>query len=509
VVDCPVRIKVGTDTARTLFIDSGTAVEFTAQGKFIVDNVQIPAFVIADSNDITLIGWNVEYDASLPVNEGIGYETNGRFNDGKAGIGFNVQLTEWLAANRAIVFEKNSRGQAFAQWSGPTNSCAVFYLTGDTYNVFITGMQMYAPAGAGGNRFIPVAFSLDMNYKANQTVRSATATPVTSKYYAIPHDITFSNVSLDGTYMGWVGGLKNSLFENIRSGRYGDLQDAEGRNVGGVGKWFAPPHLFYFNYPVEGDPALFNSNIQIEHVVDNGIRVGKARDRGGSDTISGYANSLKLGCVNCGVNDYQSFRPDGFMDVLTSDGLTVSNVTATYDSAFLNNLYPGWRFPTTVYKNVTFENITLKDLAPVTNAGPVGNANAGGNQNLVFSNVQVGVNKWNHTAAPFPFLLSEGLDVSLAYAMENDKSQHLQSLSNHVRLELVASPATIHAGQTTSLKWLSWEANSCSAGGAWSGAVGTTGTRALKLTASGTHNFTISCRNAASTTTVTAKVVVQ
>src|SRR5260370_41912701 len=129
--------------------------------------------------------------------------------------------------------------------------------------------------------------------------------------------------------MGWVGGVRERILENITSLRYGDLQDAAVGNVGGIGKWFAPPHLFYFSY-VAGDPTLFNSDIHFTHVLDKGIRVGKARDAGGTDTISGYANSLKLGCVSCSVDGYQSSRPDGLRDVLTSDGLTMSNVSATY-----------------------------------------------------------------------------------------------------------------------------------------------------------------------------------
>src|SRR5208282_627634 len=115
--------------------------------------------------------------------------------------------------------------------------------------------------------------------------------------------------------------VQDATFENITSHRYGDLQDANGGNVGGIGKWFAPPHLFYLNYVTDGDPALFNTNIQIRNVVDDGPRVGVARDKGGSDSISGYALSLKIGCIDCVVDTYSSSRPDGFLDVLPSNNL--------------------------------------------------------------------------------------------------------------------------------------------------------------------------------------------
>jgi len=246
-VDCPVNVKIGTDIARTIFIDDGTTVEFTGAGKFTVDNVQIPAFVIADSSHITLTNWNLEYDASMSVNESIGYETNGQFNPERPATRFNDQrLTPWLTANKAVVFDR-SLGTVNAPWTGTTNACAVFFITGDSAYVNVSGMHMYVPANAGGERFIPVAFALGVNYKRSQTnlcdhaadgeVRCGSAKPHLFRHH------------LGWNVHGWVGGLGNSVFENIESQRYGDLQDAQGKNVGGIGKWFAPPHLFYFTIP--------------------------------------------------------------------------------------------------------------------------------------------------------------------------------------------------------------------------------------------------------------------
>jgi hypothetical protein len=507
VVDCPVNIKVGTDIARTIFIDDGTTVEFTGTGKFTVDNVQIPAFVIADSSNINLTNWNVEYDASLPVNESIGYENNGQLSTGKAGGAFNdVRLTPWLAANRGIVFD-DSLGRATAYWTGTTNACAVFFITGDSSNVSVSGMRLYVPANAGGDRFIPVAFAVGMNYKRNQTIHSHT--PLTSQYVAIPKGLTFSNITLDGTYMGWVGALTDSVFENVTSHRYGDLQDANGKNVGGIGKWFAPPHLFYLKSAQDADAALNSNNIQIKNVVDSGIRIGKARDAGGSDSISGYANSLKLGCVDCSVDTYTSARPDGLMDVLSSDGLTVSNVTGTYNSAFTNHLYPGWRFPSVTYKNVKFQNITLTDSAENTVAQmPIGNAGAISNQAIALSNVKVIVRSWVGETAPFPTINGTGNDVSLNYLNQNTQSRQMKVQYETVELMLKASVATMKVGQTTELTWTSRQASSCSGGGAWSGAFGMSGSRFVKITTPGTHSFTLDCRNSGSATSTTLSVVV-
>ena len=509
VVDCPVNIKTGMDIARPIFIDDGTAVEFTGSGRFKVDNIFIPAFVIADSSNITLTNWIVEYDAGLPVDQNVGgFTNNGVFVKGpKPANAFNdARLSGWLAANRGIVFDK-SQGNVNSPWTGTTNACAVFFITGDSSNIRVTGMRMYAPAAAGGDRFIPVAFSLGLNFKSNQSVSAKT--PMTGQFYAMPHDLQFSDISLDGTYMGWVGGLQNAVFENIQSQRYGDLQDADGGTVGGVKKWFAPPHLFYFIYSPTGDPGLFNTNIEIKHVVDNGVRVGKARDAGGTDTVSGYAPSLKIGCVNCRVDNYKSARPDGVLDVLPSDGLTITNVTATYDSSFLNNLFPGWRFPGANYKNVRFENIKLIDTAASSIVPPIGNANQPTNEGIVFKNVRVEMNRWTGPAGlPLPTIAGRANDASVDYSIIGDASRMVRSRKGSVEMTFRAAPATVRVGTPTALTWTSKEARQCVAGGAWSGAVGTSGTRTVSMTAAGDHEFTLTCESDAATAETTLRVVV-
>ena len=430
VVDCPVRIHVGVDIARTVFIDDGTDVEFTGAGKFIVDNVFHPAFTIANSKDIVLKDWNVEYDASLPVNMKTGgYEDGGKFvptgaNAPAAGAFWDLRLSGWLTANRGVQFDK-TQGNLASMWPGPTNMSAVFFFVGDTSNVKVTGLRLHALAAAGGDRFVPMAFSLTANYKSGQRVTGTT--PRTAQFVGIPHELVFSNIDLDGIYMGWQGNAQNVLFEKIRSGRYADLQDERGENVGGVGKWFAPPHLFYLNYLTTGDAGLFNRNIKIHDVVDAGPRVGAARDKGGSDPGSGFDLSIKIGGIGCEVDGYTSNHPDGFIDVLSSDGITISNVNATYDSSFLNNLYSGWRFPQAPYKNVTIKNVVFKDLAAVSLQPPITGADKATNGAIVFSNVRVEMNRWGGKGSPIPVMAGQNNDVTLDYVIAAD-STHIHSV---------------------------------------------------------------------------------
>ena len=415
IVDCPVRIHMGLDGSRALFIDDGTTVEFAGNGKFTIDNVFHPAFVVANSSNIRLADWDVEYVGGLPVNWDVGgYEQNGQLVK-KAGYAqpataFNDQtLTPWLTAHRGITFRAAS-----AVWVGPTNTSALFYLTGDVSRLQVTRLRLHVPPAAGGDRFIPMAVSFSKNFKSNQVVTRET--PLTSEYVAIPHEVTFTDIDLDGTYMGWQGNVQDATFQHIHSHRYGDLQDANGANVGGIGKWFAPPHLFYLNYSKDGDSALFNRHIKIQDVIDSGPRVGEARDKEG-ERASGYALSLKIGGVDCQVDGYQSSRPDGFLDLLASNGVTIANVNATYDSSFLHNLYPGWRFPDSPYTNVTAENIVLTDLADHPVQAPIGSARQTSNSHIVIRNVTVHLRNWRGSSPPQAVIAGENNDVSINYSI--------------------------------------------------------------------------------------------
>jgi len=400
-VDCPVFIHVGTDVHHPIFIDNGTTVAFTKTGQFTVDNVFVPAFVIANSSNIHLLGWRILYQGGLPADPNTGgYYDNGAFMQQQKGYAqpafdFNDHvLTPWLAAHRGIRF---ARGVS-SPWLGPTNTSAVFFIIGSVRDMVVQNFSISVPPQAKGAQFIPMVFSSAVGYNSNEDVTHQT--PLTPQYYSTPSNLTFSNIMFDGYYMGWQGRFQNTTFQHVRAHRYGDLEDASGGTVGGKGKWFAPPHLFYLNY-IPTQTGFENQNIHILDVIDYGNRVGVARDKGGSDTSSGYANSLKIGAIDSDVNGYKSYRPDGFMDVLTSDNLKISNVEATYDSAFLNDVYPGIRFPNPPYKHVTFENITLVDKAPASKQWPIGSSNDPTNSQIVMTNVKVVINNWSK-AVPAP-----------------------------------------------------------------------------------------------------------
>lgn len=506
IVDCPVFIHSGLDIAKVIYIDNGTSVAMQGSGKFIVDNIMHPAFVFANTTNVTLSNWNVEFNGSLPVNPDVGgYYQNGVWSavggvNQPSGVWNDLELTPWMASHRKIVFDGIK-----ASWSGATNVNAVLFFTGDTSNITITGLTLGAPSTATADHFVPVVAQFSPNAKSNQTFKAST--PYTAAYVAVPHNITFTDVTLDGTLMGWVGNVQSITFQTIKSNRYSDLQDANGNNVGGVGKWFAPPHLFYLGYLETEDTALYNRSITIKNVTDIGTRLGKARDKGGLDTISGYALSLKLGCWTCSVDSYTSDRPDGFLDVLPSNGLTITNSSAVYDSAFLNNLYPGWRFPSLPYNNVTFENVTIKDDADTSVRAPIGNAYSTENSNIVFKSVEASVERWaGPTVLPIPIIEGSNNSIQMDAVIE---SQSIMGTFTQVGSESVTvkgTESTLSVGTLTSVTWSSEGASSCTSGGGLTGAMSTAGTKSVKLSVAGTTNFTVSCKNGGTTVTTTLPV---
>lgn len=403
VVDRPVFIHIGRDIARPIFVDNETYVRFDTNGLFIVDNYLIPAFVLANSTDIHFSGWRIKYVGDLLVEHYVDYLLNGTTVSGRGepGGAFNDNtLTPWLKIHRGIRFSASVRTEV---WHGPSNMSAIFYLIGPTTQMFIDDMSLCVPADASGSRFIPMGFSITPGYENNvdfPDVITDTNKEVVS-HILVSSNLTFKNISFDGYYMGFQGTSHDTTYSNITAWRYGDVQDDAGNTVGGVGKWFAPPHLFYLNgFYFNGTPANplgesnNNKNVVISNVRDLGPRIGKARDTNPTNT-SGYACSLKIGGIDMRVSDYESLRQDGLMDVLSCNNMVLSNIVGVYDSAFINYIYPGIRFPSgDYYQYLTLRDVSLTDQAVHADGNldhepPITGARGTNNYNIVFNSVVV------------------------------------------------------------------------------------------------------------------------
>lgn len=538
VVDCPSVLKIGYDITKPIFIDNGTSVQFTGSGKFTVDNLLQPAFVIANSHDINMLNWNVEYKNSLPVDPATspgGYMSAGTlFPDPGPFIvaaKFNDRtMLNWLAANRGMVFQwldkvnndgTTTKVPSSSMWAGPTNASSVFYFSGDSANIRITGMKLYVAPQAGTHQFIPMAFSMSPNYKSSQTVTYLT--PYSAQYVAVPHDMLFSDIDLDGSYMGWQGNVQNALVQNVISRRYGDLQDANGNYVGGVDypnadpqkdirKWFAPPHLFYFNFKEDSSAIDFIvKNIRVLNITDLGIRSGLARDKAGPGKKSGLANSLKIGGQDILVRNYTSQRPDGFMTPVSSNGLTITHVMAGYNSNFLNNIYSGIHYQPGSYRDMLFDDVQLEDLATAPTKEAVSSQTDSSNGGIVYRNMRVQLKDWSASADITPQTFGADNKLAIDYLIAAGNRHTLMQQTNGAKVSMTSTPASLQVGGSATLSWLSpASTTNCVKSGAWSSAsTSTTGSLAVQPATVGSYVYGLTCQTADDATYLEMPLTVQ
>jgi len=435
VVDCPVTIHTARLPNKTVFIGSGTLVSFTSGGVFYVDNVLQPAFAIMNSSNIKLYNWHIVYTGSLGV--ALPDHTGNTFNDGTA--------TAWLSQNRHM--DLASGGQ-HSQWQDTYNTGGMFFIVGADSNILFSGFHIVAetvlkaagasplPVSAAAG-FVPCVFTFGPNWTSGTAANPhvfAQAESLTSQNVGHPTLLTFENITLDGTIMGFVGsGITNSTFKNITSIHYSDVQDVNGNHIGGDidpsnnGPWTPPPHLFYLINNTLTTPAIVNANLTFTNIEDasfdsegreitydsthqtNPDRVGGPRDtaallRQYNRPQSGYALSMKLMCGvsaatgaqgtngGCSVQNYRSYRPDGFLAVSNMNNVTFENVTATFDSNYTDGLpmyRPGIWFPGG-YTNLTFKSVTMVDVAAQPLTEPVGYSK--GYNGLHFMDVDASIN---------------------------------------------------------------------------------------------------------------------
>lgn len=413
VIDCPLYLKIGMDITKSVFLNDGTSIVFRSGGLIKVDNIFVPAFVIANSSDIHLSNWNIQYIGKMPISNQTGgyyYQDKWTIATGSAppaNAFNNVVLTNWLKDNKGITFDRGY----FSFWTGIIDPAAIFYIQGNSSKLSFNNFNLFVESSITADSFIPVAFSLLPGYINNTKVNRQS---ITRAVLNIPHELSFNNIRLDGFYMGWHGTLKQAIFTNISAYRYSTLQDSMGQNVGGVNKWFPPPHLFYLNYQNTWDSSLYNEQITLTNIKDYGIRIGKAEDKRTDSHIAGNACSLKIQANNSVVNNYLSKRPDGFLDICSSKNLKVSNVVASYNSEFLDYLFPIIRFPCigskySGYQNILFENISLTDLAKQTSQSPITGNIDPRNKNIVFNNVNIKLKTWVGEDKPFTPLISKSV----------------------------------------------------------------------------------------------------
>jgi hypothetical protein len=208
------------------------------------------------------------------------------------------------------------------------------------------------------------------------------------------------------------------------------------------------------------------------------------------------------------VDTYVSNRPDGFKDVLSSDRMTISNVTGTYNSAFTNNMFSGFGFPQIPYKNISLENVLVTDTAPTSVRMPMTTSGLTANENIVFKNVRGVINRWSGAGVPVPVIAGAGNSIAMDVSILGTASHIMMAASPGLELTLQATPIKVKTGDKTTLNWLARGATSCSANGAWAGSVPNGGTRVMTPGAAGSYEYVFYCQNPGNASSVVMPVVV-
>jgi hypothetical protein len=151
----------------------------------------------------------------------------------------------------------------------------------------------------------------------------------------------------------------------------------------------------------------------------------------------------------------------------------------------------------------------LKDSAVSSVHPPIGGSTEPSNNAIVLTNVQVGINRWSGTSPLLPDIIGQGNDVALNYTIAADASRIMSLKKDTVSQTLQAIPATVHVGGSAMLTWRSKGANSCSAGGAWTGTLATEGSQTVTLTVAGNHDFTLNCQKGSDFWVTKLRVIVE
>ena len=369
---------------KSIFLEDNTWIEGANNASIIINNLYSPAFFMALSEEITIKNITFLYDQEYDASYNWSVTSDNALNQ--------QQLEDYLSASKNLTFTSTN-----PVWKGPWAFHTVFSLEA-AHDVLIENVTFKAK-GDTANSFMQFIFKFKEQYSENQTIsqeENATAN--------IPGNITLNNVVFDGFLMGLQGNVENLTVDNLKAYRYSDLQNEDGRNLGGLvdGLYsFPPPHLFYLN--TDGAfSGKYPNNIKIMNITDYGNYVGTKNVR---TVLSGYCNSLKLvGHVeNVVVDNYKSYRRDGLGDLGGINNGVFKNI---YAESTVGIFDPSFGFSSLRFvgslTNVSFESMTIKDNTDVLDIYPLSPFRG---DYVTMDNVHVYVNVLN-TEAHGPFGIS-------------------------------------------------------------------------------------------------------
>ena len=360
------------EATKPIYIEDNTWIEGENNPKLYVLNEHSPLFHMALSSNITYKNFTIEWIGKYDV-----------FNMRVSATNRQQALEDYLTQNRNIIFKSTN-----PLFNGSESFKSMFLFDG-AQHVRLENITIKAKDDAKANEFIPFAMTFKSQFEPNQQISNEDIAK-----RRVTNNITFKNVTFDGALMGLQGTVHNFNADGTKSYRYSDAQNENGNYIGGNkgdGKYtVAPPHLIYLNDNEHGDVC---KNIQITNTVDYGLYTGTSKVR---PTASGYCVSLTVTGEheNVLVDNYKSYRRDGFLGVEDMTDATFKNIYSEYDSSIFAGVsddFNNIRFVGEL-NNVKFENVVIKDLAETSLYLPLDRTDG---NNVTMDEVHVYVNKLN------------------------------------------------------------------------------------------------------------------
>lgn len=222
VIDCPVKISIGTNYANSIFVASGTNLAFVGSGAFVVDNIGTPVFVFENSSNSTWTNTQLQYKANFGILATLPtlapFSPQNQIN--------SIGILNYLTTNGSNTF--TSGGLPLSATS--TNNCSLIMIRGASNNLNFNGGLAAVPAGVAASNFIPMVFSVTPEWNIGLTGITS-GTSKTTANTTIPSNITIAGWTFDGTYMGIQGGATNLVVKDLTSLRYSNLQDGTNGSV--------------------------------------------------------------------------------------------------------------------------------------------------------------------------------------------------------------------------------------------------------------------------------------
>lgn len=225
-VNCPIFLNFGSSGTSQIYVKSYTNVSFGSTGSFIVNNVGVNAFVLANVTDGLWNCNNEEGCIQYVANAGALLAGCGP-NCGVYAAGVTAEFASMKTFLQGAPNNITFSGGTGPAWQGQSPFLAIFNLRGATQRIVFRNMTVTAPQTASVANYIPTVFGFYFEYNPGVTATSST---LSYSYMSFPTDIEFDHPTIDGYQMGFQGSCDCRIFDAVGK-RYSDMQDGTGNGT--------------------------------------------------------------------------------------------------------------------------------------------------------------------------------------------------------------------------------------------------------------------------------------